>query len=100
MDETDEPSVVLEGTYTSPDNTATPIRFEFNSGETFEVEREGTVVFAENESAIAQITFDPSAWFAGVTDDMMADATQLEGVIVISETHNSEIFDIVADGLE
>jgi hypothetical protein len=31
---------------------------------------------------------------------MMADATQLEGVIVISETHNSEIFDIVADGLD
>lgn len=100
LDETDEPSVVLEGTYTSPDNTATPIRFEFNSGETFEVEREGTVVFAENESAIAQVTFDPSAWFAGVTDDMMADATQSEGVIVISETHNSEIFDIVADGLD
>jgi hypothetical protein len=48
LDETDESSVVLEGTYTSPDNTATPIRFEFKSGETFEVEREGTVVFAEN----------------------------------------------------
>lgn len=100
FDETDEPSVVLEGTYTSPNNTATPIRFEFNSGETFEVERERTVVFAENESAIAQVTFDPSAWFAGVTDDMMADATQSEGVIVISEMHNSEIFDIVADGLD
>lgn len=100
LDETDEPSVVLTGTYTSPGGTRSPIRFEFNSGETFEVEREGTIVFAENESAVAQITFDPSAWFAGVTDDHMADATQYDGVIVISESQNSEIFDLVADGLD
>ncbi|WP_300434012.1 hypothetical protein [Christiangramia sp.] len=100
LDETDEPSVVLTGTYTSPGGTSTPIRFEFNSGETFEVEREGTIVFAENESAVAQITFDPSAWFAGVTDNHMADATQYDGVIVISESQNSEIFDLVADGLD
>jgi hypothetical protein len=100
LDETDEPSVVLSGTYTSPDGTAHPIRFEFNSGETFEVEREGTIVFTENQSAIAEITFDPAVWFAGVTDDQMADATQSDGVIVISETQNSEIFDVVADGLD
>lgn len=100
FDETDEPSVVLTGTYTSPDGTAHPVRFEFNSGETFEVEREGTVVFAEGQSALAEITFDPSMWFAGVSDELMADATQSNGVIVISETQNSEIFDIVADGLD
>lgn len=100
FDETDEPSVVLNGTYTSPEGTAHNVRFEFNSGETFEVEREGTVIFSENRSAIAEITFDPSVWFAGVTDEHMTDATRLEGVIVISETQNSEIFDIVADGLD
>ena len=100
FDETDEPSVVLLGTYTSPAGTATPIRFEFNSGETFEVEREGTIVFTEGQSAIAEITFDPSAWFAGISDELMADATRSDGVIVISETQNSEIFDIVADGLD
>ena len=100
FDETDEPSVVLNGTYTSPDGTAHPVRFEFNSGETFEVEREGTIVFTENQSAIAEITFDPSVWFAGVTDEHMEDATQINGVIVISENQNGEIFDIVADGLD
>lgn len=101
FDETDDPSVVLNGTYTEPDGTVHPLRFEFNSGETFEVEREGTIVFNQNQSAIAEITFDPSVWFAGVTDELMADATKnLDGVIVISETRNSEIFDIVADGLD
>lgn len=100
LDENDDPSVVLIGTYSSPEGNVLPVRFEFNSGETFEVEREGTIVFTENQSAIAQITFDPSIWFAEVTDDMMADANQLDGVIVISENQNSEIFDIVADGLD
>ncbi|MEB2781272.1 hypothetical protein U3A58_12790 [Algoriphagus sp. C2-6-M1] len=101
FDETDDPSVVLNGTYTAPDGTDHPLRFEFNSGETFEVEREGTIVFTQNQSAIAEITFDPSVWFAGVTDELMADATKnLDGIIVISESRNSEIFDIVADGLD
>lgn len=100
FDETDEPSVVLLGTYTSPAGVSIPVRFEFNSGETFEVEREGTIVFTEGQSAIAEITFDPSAWFAGVSDELMADATQSDGTIIISETQNSEIFDIVADGLD
>jgi hypothetical protein len=100
FDENDEPSVVLNGTYTEPDGTTHPVRFEFNSGETFEVEREGTIVFTEGQSALAEITFDPSVWFAGVTDELMADATQSNGVIVISENQNSEIFDIVADGLD
>lgn len=101
FDETDEPSVVLNGTYTSPDGTAHPVRFEFNSGETFEVEREGTIVFSENQSAIAEITFDPSLWFAGVSDEDMESANKnMGGIIVISEDHNTDIFDIVADGLD
>lgn len=36
----DEPSVVLNGTFTY-DGVSHPVRFEFNSGETFEVEKEG-----------------------------------------------------------
>lgn len=100
LDEVDNPSVIISGTYTNPDNITYPIRFEFNSGETFEVEREGTIIFNENQSALAQITFDPSLWFEGVTDELMADATLFNGVIIISETQNSAIFDIVADGLD
>lgn len=101
FDETDEPSVALNGTYTSPDGTAHPVLFEFNSGESFEVEREGTIVFTESQSAIAEITFDPSVWFAGVSDEHMESANKnMDGIIVISEDHNTDIFDIVAEGLD
>ncbi|MBZ9632102.1 hypothetical protein LB465_15060 [Salegentibacter sp. LM13S] len=101
FDETDEPSVVLNGTYTSPDGTTHLVRFEFNSDEEFEVEREGTIIFTENQSAIAEITFDPSFWFAGVTDEHMENANKnMDGIILISEDSNTDIFDIVEEGLE
>ena len=100
-DETDEPGVVLNGIYTSPDGTTKPVRFEFNSDEEFEVEREGTIIFTENQAALAEITFDPSVWFAGVTDEHMENAdTNIDGIIVISENHNTDIFEIVEEGLE
>lgn len=42
---------------------------------------------------IAEITSDPSVWFVEVTDELMVDATKnLNGIIVISETQNCEIF--------
>lgn len=101
QDEGDDPSVVLNGTYIDEDGTAHDIRFEFNSGETFEIEREGTIVFSTNESALAQITIDPAAWFTNVSNEQLSAATKdMNGVIVISENQNTEIFETVADGLD
>lgn len=101
-DETAEPAIVINGAYTAVDGEVHPLRFEFNtSDDSFEVEREGAIVITEGQSAIAEITFDPSAWFAGVTDEIMAGANKnSDDVIVISETQNSAIFDIVSEGLE
>lgn len=97
----DEPAVLLNGTYVSTDGVAHPIRFEFNSHETFEVEREGVIVLSENQVAVTQITFDPVMWFAAVTDEAFANATvDADGVIVVSDTQNTEIFHLVAEGLE
>ncbi|MEG9327505.1 hypothetical protein V6B16_06135 [Salinimicrobium catena] len=101
QDNTDSPAVRLHGVYIAPDATEHPLTFEFNSGETFEVEREGTVTFSEAQTALAQVTFAPAQWFAGVSDEAMLAATKnAEGVIVISSTQNPEIFDTVADGLD
>ena len=100
-DEGDTPSVVLNGTYIDAGAVDHDIRFEFNSGETFEIEKEGTITFAADESVIAQITIDPTAWFNGVSNEQLSSATKdNNGVIVISETQNPDIFDAVADGLD
>lgn len=101
QDENSLPSVVIEGTFTDANDQTHPIRFEFNSGETFEVEKEGQITFGEGASVLAEVTFDPGVWFAGVTTEKLSAATKNnDGVIVISETSNAQIFDIVADGLD
>jgi hypothetical protein len=95
------PSVILNGSYMDANSQAHLVRFEFNSGETFEIEKVGSITFAPGSSAVTEITFDPRVWFAGVTTQMLANVTKNnDGVIVISETSNADIFDIVADGLD
>jgi hypothetical protein len=101
QDEGDSPAMVLEGTFVDAEGTSHPVRFEFNSGETFEIEKEGNVVFGTNVSALSQITLDPTVWFAEVSYEQLANANKnIDGVIVISETQNPDIFDVVADGLD
>lgn len=52
-------------------------------------------------NVIAEVTFDPIVWFSGVSTDMLEQADKNnDGVIVISETSNTDIFDMVADGLD
>lgn len=101
LDDGDSPSIVLEGTYVDAEGTSHPVRFEFNSGETFELEKEGVIVFSTNESVLAQITFDPTVWFAEVSNEQLSSATKdNNGVIVISETQNTDIFEVAAEGLD
>lgn len=101
LDENSVPSIVINGTFTDSNNGTHPIRFEFNSGETFEVEKEGTITFGEGDRVLSQITFNPVAWFSGVSSAALESATKdSSGVIVISSTHNTRIFNIVADGLD
>lgn len=101
QDEGDEPAVVLNGSFTDAEGVRHPVRFEFNSGETFEVEREGAVTFAGGESILAQVTFNPTVWFAEVSNEQLSLATKdAQGVIVISATQNTSIFNAAADGLD
>lgn len=100
-DEDAQPSIVMEGTYTRTDNTEVPIRFEFNSGEVFEAESDEIVVVEAEEVVTAKIVFDPYVWFSVVSANMLDNANvNGEGVIVISESRNEAIFDLVADRLD
>lgn len=100
QDETSRPSVVAEGVYTNAAGVATPVRFEFNSGEVFEANSVAPVTLNQNTPATAKITFDPHVWFSTVTRTQMDNAVKTNGVIVVSETRNAGIFNIVADRLD
>lgn len=100
QDETNRPSVVAEGVYTNEAGVTTPIRFEFNSGEVFEANSNSPVTLSQNTPATAKISFDPHVWFSTVTKTQLDNATRTNGVIVVSETGNAGIFNIVADRLD
>jgi hypothetical protein len=99
LDENDSPSVIAEGTYTNADNVATPIRFEFNSGEVFEAEAEAHT-FKKGDTPVAEIDFSPAVWFSTITSTQLDNAKRVDGVILVNESNNSNIFDIVADKLD
>lgn len=100
-DEDAQPSIIMEGTYTKTDNTEVPVRFEFNSGEVFEAETDQTVEVAEEQVVTAKIVFDPHVWFSVISSNMLDNANlNGEGVMVISESRNENIFDLVADRLD
>jgi len=100
QDETDRPSVVAEGVFTNAAGVATPVRFEFNSGEVFEASSDEPVTLAAATPATAKITFDPHVWFSTITAVQLNNAVRTNGVIIVSETRNTAIFNIVADRLD
>ncbi|MGV9141958.1 MAG: hypothetical protein ACOC1X_03375 [Promethearchaeota archaeon] len=100
-DETDEPSIDLEGTWTDANGTSHPIKLEMPVGQTFSVEIEGEYIVKENTGIIARVTINPNSWFAGDAGELLQDASPNEdGVIVISPNQNSNIYDIVKDEID
>lgn len=99
QDENSKPSVIIEGTFVNSQNKSIPVRFEFNSGEVFEADA-ARVTIHEGADIVGKITFDAIDWFSVVSASELEDATLTNGVIVISETKNSDIFDKVADRLD
>ena len=93
------PAMVIDGTYTNSDDEIIPIRFEFNSGEVFEANA-ASVTIPAGTDVIGKITFDALEWFSPITATQLDNATQTDGVIVISENSNSGIFDIVAERVD
>ena len=101
QDETEKPSVVAKGIYTNRAGVQTPLRFEFNSGEVFEASSDDVAVTILHDTPVtAKISFDPHDWFSIITPTQLDNAARTNGVIIISETHNTAIFDLVADRLD
>ena len=99
-DEDNRPSIVTEGTYTNAAGAATPVRFEFNSGESFEAESKREVTLAANTPVTSKILFEPRVWFAPITATQLDNAQRVNGRILINESTNRTLFNIVADRLD
>lgn len=100
-DEDAQPAIVMEGTYVRTDGSSSPIRFEFNSGERFEAESEQTIPVDEGTTLLSIIIIDPYTWFDNISIEMLDNAnTNANGIILISEGFNEDIYDLAEENLE
>ena len=99
-DEANRPSIMAEGVYVNAAGASTPVRFEFNSGEEFEAKSNREITIAASTLLTSKIVFDPRVWFAPITATQFDNARRVNGVILIDESTNSGLFNIVADRLD
>ncbi len=102
-------NIVVNGTYTNPEGEKLPLRFEFRSGEYFVITAEdysgnSQIILDADIPASATIVLNPVYWFQKISSSLMNDAvlTEINGkeTILINDTVNENIFDIVADRLD
>jgi len=100
-DQTEQPSIYLEGIWTDVDGTSHPLRLIMPLGQTFSLEIEGDYIIEENSAMTAYITINPNAWFMGAAGALLPYAIANEdGIIVISPDQNYNIYDIIEDAID
>ena len=66
----------------------------------FEAETSQQVEVGTNQTVLSKIVFDPQVWFSVISTDALDNAVLTDGTIIISQTKNASIFDLVADRLD
>lgn len=109
FDDNGDITILVEGQYTNQSSVTFPLRFEFSSSEYFSINGESssgssTIVLNKDTPATTLITFDPIYWFGTISNNMFnnADLVNIGGqmTILINESNNSDIYDIVADRID
>ncbi len=99
-DQTEQPSIDLEGTWTDANGTSHPLKLLMPLGQTFSLEIEGEYNIQESSTMVAYITIDPNAWFMGEAGELLSSATAEDDIIIISPDQNYDIYDIIKDAID
>lgn len=98
------PTLIIYGTYINTISDTIAVRFEFTSGESFEIQgvnsSGGTeILLMEDKPSSTSIIFNPKYWFDVVPQSMLESATiVLESNIqtmIINESDNDDIYQLV-----
>jgi len=88
-------NIILNGYYTDGSSVTHPIQFLFNSGEVFEATI-ASYNFEPGTNTICWLELNPSDWFSSFSiADLDGATVNGAGTIVISESSNSSIYDVV-----
>lgn len=102
-------SLILYGTYTNARAQQIPLIFVYNYDDTFEFtakasNAEEVIMVGNGQQVSASLRFNPSYWLQLINSRMLesAELSSVNGVetIVLSEEHNSQIFDLLASRIK
>lgn len=109
FDDFEQNCLVVEGVFTNTEDVKTPVKFEFNSSEYFEIVAEdysgnNQIVLNTNVSVTAKIVLDPIYWFQTVNYSMLEDAelTTISGkpTILVNENTNTNMFELIVGRID
>ncbi len=86
-------SLFIEGTLAGQ-----PFRVIADFDEEFEIENSAGITVDNTSIASFILTFNPAAWFDGV--DLSAADQDAEGVVVLDDTHNTDLFEQFRDNVK
>jgi hypothetical protein len=109
IDNKNQPSIQLEGTYAYSDGRSVPFRFEVFGNDDddidFEVELEGDddddLFFIDNvNNPLALLQIDAQKWFASISPSAFESAELTSGVLLINKNKNRSIYNSVEDKIK
>ncbi|MCH7408420.1 hypothetical protein MM239_03350 [Belliella sp. DSM 111904] len=105
IDYRNEPSIFLSGSFTKENGNSVLLRFEhFGDDIDFEVEIEGRngAYFSVDRinNPLALLEINVNNWFTNVTDQELENATLTDGIIVISNNQNRDIYRKITNRIE
>jgi len=89
----------LNGSYTNSNGLATPVVFKVSTALEIESEQ-ANVTIVDGVDLTAHTTFNLFVLTTGVTETMLNNATRTAGVIEISATSNTDMYNIIFDNLK
>jgi hypothetical protein len=98
-------SIYMKGTYINTQDEEIPLVFDYRDDMEFEIEGEAddgdAITLTSDVNPLARVTFSPDSLFSNISADMLEQAQlDKEGVLLISEDFNAEIYDKVVDRLD
>jgi hypothetical protein len=89
----------LNGSYTNSNGLTTPVAFKVSTALEIESEQ-ANVTIVDGVDLTAHTTFNLFVLTTGVTETMLNNATRTAGVIEISATSNTDMYNIIFDNLK
>lgn len=108
-EDSNDKTIVVNGTYTTSSGDDVPIKFEFMSSEYFSVSSEAddgseTIILDKDVASSSLIKLDPIHWFGGISTTTLDNATRTNvngaQTILINDEVNGDLYDLVADKID